>query len=478
MGLEMAVELQNYSFSYDGRTQILNNINIKVNQGEFVVITGLSGGGKTTLIRVLNGLCPHFYSGTVQGRYELYGKDAKNMSIGELSKYWGSVFQDPRSQFLARKVKDELVIAMENACEDRVLMKKKLEETIRELEIEKILDTDMMYLSSGEKQKVAIGSVFCTQPKGFVLDEPSANLDSAATSGLAEFLKRVKEKGCTVVISEHRLHYLKKLIDRLIIMKDGQIIKDISKHEIHSLNNFDLRNLGLRQFNLPKINVDKKVNGDNSFAACKGIVYIKNCYRILETVDLNLESGKVHVIVGENGAGKSSLCKIITGLYKQTEGGMYIDTAPVKKKERLQRTFFVGQDIDYQLYGYSIRNEFQIGNKRLTDEKIKACLDELHLKISLDTNPQVLSGGQKQRLLIGIAYLSGRDIIVFDEPTSGLDGFHMKIIADLFRYLAEKGKTIIVITHDIEFTAEAADTIIYMSKGKIQYHKYITNENR
>ena len=99
MGLEMAVELQNYSFSYDGRTQILNNINIKVNQGEFVVITGLSGGGKTTLIRVLNGLCPHFYSGTVQGRYELYGKDAKNMSIGELSKYWGSVFQDPRSQF-------------------------------------------------------------------------------------------------------------------------------------------------------------------------------------------------------------------------------------------------------------------------------------------------------------------------------------------------------------------------------------------
>ena len=109
---------------------------------------------------------------------------------------------------------------------------------------------------------------------------------------------------------------------------------------------------------------------------------------------------------------------------------------------------------------------------------IKETYENSGLNKFKDKIPFELSGGQKQRLLIGIAYLSGRDIIVFDEPTSGLDGFHMKIIADLFRYLAEKGKTIIVITHDIEFTAEVADTIIYMSKGKIQYHKYITNENR
>lgn len=476
MGVQNLIELKNYSFSYDGKKKILSNINLNIKQGEFVVVTGLSGCGKTTLTRILNGLCPNFYQGTTEGEYILYGKNAKTMAISQLSKYWGSVFQDPRSQFLAKIVRDELVIAMENACESRNSMHNKLGEIATELEIEKILDREMMFLSSGEKQKVAIGSVFCTHPKGFVLDEPSANLDGLATKGLTQFLKAVKEKGYTVVISEHRLHYLINLADRLIVMKNGQIIREFSRKEIGALNDFDLENLGLRKFNLPKIQVDKNVNPGNSYVACKGIGYLRNGQNILDNINISLESGKVHVIVGENGAGKSSLCKIITGLNKQTEGNVYIDNLFVKKKERLKRTFFVGQDVDYQLYGYSIRNEFQIGNKRLTDKRIEDCLDEINLKFPLEISPQILSGGQKQRLLIGMAYISDRDIIVFDEPTSGLDGFHMKVVSDLIRKLSEKGKTIVIITHDLEFTYQVADTLLYISEGRVKYHKEIIKE--
>ncbi|ERJ82209.1 ABC transporter, ATP-binding protein [Peptostreptococcaceae bacterium oral taxon 113 str. W5053] len=476
MGVAVLIELKNYSFSYDGKKQILNNINLKIKQGEFVAVTGLSGCGKTTLTRVLNGLCPNFYQGEAEGDYRLYDSDAKNMSISELSRYWGSVFQDPRSQFLAKRVRDELVIAMENACEDRFVMQERLKKTADSLDIENLLDREMMFLSSGEKQKVAIGSVFCTYPKGFVLDEPSANLDNAATRGLADFLKQVKEKGHTVVISEHRLHYLVDLMDRLIIMKDGFIIEDLSRDEIKSLCDSKLKKLGLRRFNTPELNITGNVNGESTFLACKGVSCVKGSYLILDDVDLNFESGKVHVIVGENGAGKSSICKIITGLYKQTTGNVYIDGLLVKRKERLKRTFFVGQDVDYQLYGYSIKNEFQIGNRSLDDKKIEDCLDEINLKVSLDTNPQVLSGGQKQRLLIGIAYLSDRDIIVLDEPTSGLDAFHMRIVSDLVKYLSSKGKTVIIITHDQEFTWEVADTVLYIRNGKVQYHKNITKE--
>ena len=476
MGVAVLIELKNYSFSYDGKKQILNNINLKIKQGEFVAVTGLSGCGKTTLTRVLNGLCPNFYQGEAKGDYRLYNSDAKNMSISELSKYWGSVFQDPRSQFLAKRVRDELVIAMENACEDRLVMQKKLDEIVRSLEIENLLDREMMFLSSGEKQKVAIGSVFCTSPNGFVLDEPSANLDSVATKELTNFLKQLKEKSYTVVVSEHRLHYLVDLMDRLIIMKDGFIIEDLSRDEIKSLCDSKLKKLGLRRFNTPELNITGNVNEESTFLACKGVSCVKESYLILDDVDLNFESGKVHVIVGENGAGKSSICKIITGLYKQTTGNVYIDGLLVKRKERLKRTFFVGQDVDYQLYGYSIKNEFQIGNRSLDDKKIEDCLNEINLKVSLDTNPQVLSGGQKQRLLIGIAYLSNRDIIVLDEPTSGLDGFHMKIISALIRQLSEKGKTVIIITHDVEFTSKVADTILYISNGKVKYHKNITKE--
>ena len=201
MGVAVLIELKNYSFSYDGKKQILNNINLKIKQGEFVAVTGLSGCGKTTLTRVLNGLCPNFYQGEAEGDYRLYDSDAKNMSISELSRYWGSVFQDPRSQFLAKRVRDELVIAMENACEDRFVMQERLKKTADSLDIENLLDREMMFLSSGEKQKVAIGSVFCTSPNGFVLDEPSANLDSMATKELTNFLKQLKEKSYTVVVS-------------------------------------------------------------------------------------------------------------------------------------------------------------------------------------------------------------------------------------------------------------------------------------
>ena len=476
MGVAVLIELKNYSFSYDGKKQILNNINLKIKQGEFVAVTGLSGCGKTTLTRVLNGLCPNFYQGEAKGDYRLYNSDAKNMSISELSRYWGSVFQDPRSQFLAKRVRDELVIAMENACEDRFVMQERLKKTADSLDIENLLDREMMFLSSGEKQKVAIGSVFCTYPKGFVLDEPSANLDNAATRGLADFLKQVKEKGHTVVISEHRLHYLRDLIDRLIIMKDGHIIKDFSNIEIKYLNDLDFEKLGIRKLDPPEVKTGKNVNEKISFFTCKGISFVKNYYRILDSVDLNFEKGKIHAVVGENGAGKSSLCKIITGLYNQTQGNIWINDSIVKRKERLKQTFFVGQDVDYQLYGYSVRNEFQIGNRKITDDNIKSCLEEINLNVSLNTSPQVLSGGQKQRLLIGIAYLSNRDIIVLDEPTSGLDGFHMKIISALIRQLSEKGKTVIIITHDVEFTSKVADTILYISNGTVKYHKNIIKE--
>ncbi len=468
------VELQNYSFSYTVNKQTLKNINLKIHQGEFVVITGLSGCGKTSLTRVLNGLCPNFYQGKVQGKYKIYGKNAGNMSISELSKYWGSVFQDPRSQFLAKRVKDELVLAMENACESRDSMKEKLDSVVKYLGIENLLDREMMFLSSGEKQKIAIGSVFCTYPKGFVLDEPSANLDSTATRELAGFLKQVKEKGHTVVISEHRLYYLKDLIDRLIIMRDGEIVREISGKDINLLDDVKINKLGLRMLDVPKIRAGEDICGDSGFISCKGIKCIKDSLIILNDIDAYFEAGRVHAILGENGAGKSSLCKVITGLYRESSGNVFINNSPIKPKKRFSKTFFVLQDIDYQLYGYSIRNEFQIGRSKVSDKEIEECLESINLKLSLDTNPQILSGGQKQRLLIGTAYLSGKDIIVLDEPTSGLDGFHMRKISKIIRELANKGKTIIVITHDMEFVSESADTILYIGNGNIQYHKYLS----
>ena len=474
------ITLKNVSFTYSAAdSKSLTNINLTIHDGECVVLTGLSGCGKTTLTRVLNGLCPQFYDGVLEGEYRIDHKDAGSMSAGELSQYWGSVFQDPRSQFFAKRVQDEIVLAMENACFDRQHMRQHLQEVSTLLGITHLLDEDMMYLSSGEKQKVAIASVCCVSPRGYVFDEPSANLDTAATYALSQFLQKMKGLGHTIVISEHRLHYLKSIIDRLIVLKDGAIYRELTRTETLSLTNEELRLMGLRSFVLPTITAAGTVPFNGEPMSWNGVTLRGICYEapekmILHNIRYQAASGSVHVITGENGAGKSSLCRCISGLYKEKQGIVSIDGKVLHRRVRMQKCFFVQQDTDYQLYGFSLEDEFNIGKrKKYTTAQIREALQSVGITQELTVNPHILSGGQKQRLLIAVAAASGRKVLIFDEPTSGLDGYHMILTARLLRQLAASGKTVIVITHDIEFIASVADTICYLSDGTLRYHNYI-----
>ena len=176
------IQLENLSFHYPGtKTESLRGIDLSIAQGECVLITGKSGCGKTTLTRILNGLCPKFYGGMLSGNYHLDGNNVNDMRLDEIGLKLGSVFQDPRSQFFAKYVRDEIVLAMENHCVPRHTMQARLEEVCELLDISHLLGRTMANLSSGEKQKVAIASVFAMRPDGMVLDEPSANLDKACS---------------------------------------------------------------------------------------------------------------------------------------------------------------------------------------------------------------------------------------------------------------------------------------------------------
>ena len=195
---------------------------------------------------------------------------------------------------------------------------------------------------------------------------------------------------------------------------------------------------------------------------------------ILHNIRYQAASGSVHVITGENGAGKSSLCRCLSGLYKEKQGIVSIDSKVLNRRVRIQKCFFVQQNTDYQLYGFSLEDEFNIGKrKKYTTAQIREALQSVGITQGLTVNPHILSGGQKQRLLIAVAAASGRKVLIFDEPTSGLDGYHMALTARLLRHLAASGKTVIVITHDIEFIASVADTLCYFSGGKLHYHNYI-----
>ena len=461
------IELKNLSFSYENSSEAkgqLRGIDLHVKKGELVILSGRSGCGKTTLTRILNGLCPGFYPGKLEGGYSLDGEDALKMPIHRLGTMVGSVFQDPRSQFFATNTTDEIVLGMENIPLERPVMQERLNTVCKQMSIERLIDRRIFPLSSGEKQLIAIASVCAMEPKVIVLDEPSANLDSEAMVRLGALLYRLKMAGHTMILSEHRFHYVRDSFDRLVFMEDGAISAVYDRKDALSLTAEQMTAMGLRPFDAPAFRVGGayRQNQDDALQV-SAISCMLDSQQILEEVSFAAQSGKILAIAGPNGAGKSTLCRIITGLYRAM-GSVSIDGEIMKRKRRTQKSFFVQQDSDYQLYAPTVLDEFSLGKKETAELKETALsrLREMGLEAFTDRHPASLSGGQKQRLLLALAAASGRSLLVFDEPTSGLDGFNMHLTVDLLKRLAGEGRCILLITHDMELIAEAADSVLYI----------------
>ena len=472
------IQLENVGFRYgasgEGAEQ-LKNISLHIRPGEFILLTGKSGCGKTTLTRILNGLCPQFFPGTMTGEYRLDGKDSKEIPINAIGILVGSVFQDPRSQFFTTNTLDEIVMGMENNALPRAEQEERLLQTVAQIGVEPLLGKSLFPLSSGEKQRVAIASVYTMQPKVLVLDEPSANLDGDTIAHLRVLLSRLKAAGTTIILSEHRLHYAGTLFDRMILMENGTIKRIFSAEEALDLREDQLTDRGLRLFTEPEIHPGKRVPyNEKAFFRATQISLSLNGEQILEEIGFSNEKGKILAITGANGAGKSTLCRVLTGLYQQNVGQIYIGGQPCKTNKRIQNTFFVQQDSDYQLYAATVEEEFFVGlgaRKTLTKEHVYKLLEEVGLRKYAGRHPLSLSGGQKQRLLLALAVASGKDILVLDEPTSGLDGENMRLTAELLKRLAKQGKCIILITHDKELIWRTADSLLFLSKGKVAYHR-------
>ena len=470
------IQLENLSFHYPGtKTESLCGIDLSIAQGECVLITGKSGCGKTTLTRILNGLCPKFYGGALTGNYHLDGRNVNDMRLDEIGQTLGSVFQDPRSQFFAKYVRDELVLAMENHCVPRHIMQTRLAEVCHLLDISHLLGHTMANLSSGEKQKVAIASVFAIRPGGMVLDEPSANLDEASSLQLAMFLGKLKEQGHAIIISEHRIHYLQNVFDRLVVMQEGKIIRQYTREEALSLSPAELTAMGLRQLSISRPNIGARIAEDRACAIQgENISFRASSNQILSSVTVGLAPGEIVAVTGSNGAGKSTLCKIISGITKESSGAIWIHGTVARRKTRIRNSFLVQQDVDYQLYTPSVQEEILLGTKRSADEQFFLDLtSDFGLDTLLTRHPNTLSGGQKQRVLLAAAALRNVALIVLDEPTSGLDGYHMRITAQRLQTLAKSGKTILLVTHDIEFINLVATSIVFLQEGAVKYHSAV-----
>lgn len=310
----------------------------------------------------------------------------------------------------------------------------------------------------------------------------NSNLDIHTILQVREILSALKAAGHTIIVSEHRLFYLYGLADRFLIMEDGQICEELTGEEMAELSAVQMHNRRLRPLNLDLIQIERKES------ICRSEVFLqirnlsfshKAMPELLHNISLEAYKGETIALIGENGCGKTTLGKILSGLIRCRQGAFYIDGKNVKQQKLSDYVYFVMQEADHQLYTDSVTEELRLGNKRIPsiDEKVSQILKMLHLENFKDCHPYALSGGQKQRLTIGAAMLSEKPIIVLDEPTSGLDWDNMCAVANAVNYMREAGKLVFIITHDLEFISLTASRALLLKEGIIKDDLQMTEQN-
>ena len=389
--------------------------------------------------------------------------------------WWERCSRIREASFFAIDTDGEITFGAENIGmppEDIVSRKN---DVAREMHIERLLDRSIFELSGGEKQIIACASVSVLSPDIMVLDEPSSNLDSSAIEKLKTILSDWKSQGKTIIIAEHRLYFLRELADRMLILDNGKIVKELRSDEIRALTFADTERMGIRPLSLTDVTYtrERRSRPDETLTLENFFFTYKDGKHGINIPKLELPARSAIAIIGHNGAGKSTLARNICGLEKKCKGTLTLGGKTFKAKERLKICYMIMQDVNHQLFTESVRDEvmLSITDKQITDTEKTHRSDEILAQLDLseysDKHPMALSGGQKQRTAIASGIASSKPILIFDEPTSGLDLAHMKQVAEEILKLRDMGKTVFIVTHDLEFILSCCDHIVRLEKGQV-----------
>jgi energy-coupling factor transport system ATP-binding protein len=474
------IEFKNISFHYQsgGNENGLKNINLKVNEGETILICGESGCGKTTLTRLINGLIPHYYDGNLEGEVLIEGENLLEQPLYKISEKVGSVFQNPRTQFYNVETTSEIVFGCENRALPVPEILDRLEKTKRKLHLNHLMDRSLFSLSGGEKQRIACACVDTTSPQIMVLDEPSSNLDMNTIDDLAQVISSWKKEKKTIVIAEHRLHFLVPMADRIIYMQKGEITKEYTREEFNRLSPNEIEKMGLRSLKPFDLKPETKLNENFNKISINNFrfSYKRRGDLQLDIPSLEIPKNEIIAIIGNNGAGKSTFARALCGLDKTTKGVLQLDGKSYSTKQRNKLSYMVMQDVNHQLFTESVLDEILLSmdNDESEDDNIqkaKQILNSLDLIDHQELHPMSLSGGQKQRVAIGSAIASNNKILILDEPTSGLDYRHMLEVGGNLQKLQQLGKSIFIITHDLELICKSCTYVLFIEKGKVSWHR-------
>lgn len=357
------IKIDHISFSYgeeNENTGGVRDIDLNIEDGQFVVLCGESGCGKTTVTRLINGLIPHYYEGKMTGEVWVNGAKVSEQPLYDTAAVVGSVFQNPRSQFFNVDTTSEITFGCENLGQPEKDIRERLAKTVRDFRLEKLMDRNIFHLSGGEKQKIACAGVSIMELDVLVMDEPSSNLDAASILDLRKILAFWKSQGKTIIVSEHRLYYLRGLADRFIYLADGQVSHDYSAAEFEQLTEQQRSDMGLRTFALERLLPPVLPQQAKTALALRNFHFAyKNEPETLHIMDCEIPTNRIVGIIGNNGAGKSTFSRCFCGLEKRC-GEIVWNGKKYRPKDRLNTCYMVMQEVNHQLFTESVLDEVLI----------------------------------------------------------------------------------------------------------------------
>ncbi|MCL1923057.1 MAG: ATP-binding cassette domain-containing protein [Propionibacteriaceae bacterium] len=509
------ISFKDVSIRYrDDSPEVLRGVNLEIPDGQLVLVAGRTGSGKSTLLGAINGHVPHFTGGFVSGKVEVEGYSTALYRPRDLAHVVGVVGQDPLAGFVTDTVEEELAYTMEQLGVDPMVMRTRVEETLDILGLAGERNRALSTLSGGQQQRVAIGSVLATGVRVLVLDEPTSALDPVSSEEvLAALLRLVHDLGLTVMVAEHRLERVAGYADQMILVEKGLVTADGTAAmmttsqlippvvELGRVAGFPQVPLSVRQargmageLTTALAGIDPAgfarvppAQGKSSVRVAQGVkaeieptssqvvvskmtVAYPNIVAV-NSVSLTMPSAQISVIMGRNGSGKSSLLWALTGVQPITAGRFSVGEVALEglASSQVRRYIrLVPHHANDLLFLPSVAEECATADRDADEEGLcQRILEALAPRIDLTSHPSDLSQGQKLALVLAIQLTASPQVILLDEPTRGLDYPAKATLAQILKEMAMEGRSVGLVTHDVEFAAEVADQILVMASGDI-----------
>lgn len=449
----IAIRLKEVSFKYDGaKENVLENINLTVEYGETVLLSGVSGEGKSTLLSIINGVIPFVNSGEFSGSVEIDDKDVTKLKISERSKLIGTVLQNADEQIIYDLVNEEIAFGCENLNITSEEIDRRVERFTTLMQIEKNAKTRT--LSGGQKQRLITASTLAMEQKIIILDEPLANLDTHTAHILLKALRNLANSGYAVLIVEHRLDVVKNYIDKVMRIENKQLF---TSTDINDLNS-GIKTIPHADGSLPG---EVLIKGEKLFFAAGD-------RNIIDGLDIEIRAGERIVLLGENGCGKTTLMRMLARLNKPNDGALSQTITKSKKANSkwFSKVGYVYQNPTYQLFMPTLLSE--ISFKAKSEEMAREMINAFGLSGLEQRHPQSLSEGQKRRASIAAVCASEPTVLFLDEPTVGQDYKNLcKTVETVNKINKNLGTAIVTVTHDKRCAGALADRVLIMENGKI-----------